>query len=74
MAGHVIRHEHVRIVHGLQGECHLDHVQVAFIGVDLLEIVPPAANVAEVDVEYLAALAEVAEERVDFPARIGLVE
>ena len=67
----MIGHQHVLVADFLVCLNSLHHVHVALIGVDLDKVVTVAADVAEVDVEDLVALAKVTDNVVYLLARIG---
>ena len=66
----MIGHEHVGIADLLVDVNGLHEIDVAFVGIDLDEVVAMAADIAEVHVEDLLARAEVADDIEDFDARI----
>ena len=70
MARHVVRHQHVGITDLVQRASNRQHVEVAIVGIRLAKVVAMALDVAEVDVENLAALAEVAHDLADLTARV----
>ena len=69
-AGDVVGHDHVAVAHLLEGAQRLEHVHVALVGEHFHEVAEAALDVAEVDVEDLVALAEVADHVVDLRGRV----
>jgi hypothetical protein len=67
---HVVGHHHALVADFLQGPHDRDHVHVAFVGEDFLEVVAAATDVADVDVEDLLPRAEVADDVVDLGRRL----
>src|ERR1700733_14216368 len=67
VGGHwnVVRHEHIGITDLFVHLNGFYKVDVPFIGIDLQEIIPMAANIAEVHIEDLVARTEIADDIVD---------
>src|SRR5438067_1170544 len=63
--GYVVGHDHAVVADLLVDAHGPDHIDVAVIGEGLREVQEPAFDVAEVDVEDLAPLPEVADDVVD---------
>ena len=66
----MVGHKHVGITNLLVHLDGLDEIDVAFVGVDLDEVVAMAANIAEMNVEDFLARAEVADDVEDLRAWI----
>src|SRR5271154_1388242 len=66
----MIRHQHPVVADFLVGSNGADHVHVAIVGKSLAKVEKAAFNIAEMDIEDLFPLAEIADDVVNFLVRI----
>src|SRR5260370_23975327 len=67
----VVRHQQIRIADLLVDLNRLNKLDVAFVRIDLHNIVTMSADVSEVNIENLLPRAEVADHIIDLLARVG---
>lgn len=70
VARHVIGHDHIGIVDLLEGHHDSQHVHVAFIGEDLLEVVSSTTNISEMNVENFLSRTKVTNDVVNLFSRV----